>query len=88
MGNMYKTALDLQDACNPQGVTKEIARLCDQIADELRGESGFAGTDEIRRHPVFTLVVDKLYDMAGRPDTFAYGKAYDVCKERAEGGVK
>ncbi len=67
-----QAALQIQDACNMRAVLAAWVRILDDD-ESLRWESGL-------QRPVNILFADKIFDMVGRPDCIAYGKAWDHCK--------
>ena len=78
MSNIYQTAMELQDACNPIAVANTLFKVAQALRDK-----GF-GTDAIRKDPAFVLIVDKLADMTGRPEASAYMEVYNKCEELAK----
>lgn len=85
MQNIYQTAIDVQDACNPSGVAISFV----EVIRAIREEPGFNGTDDIRRHPAFIMFVSKFVAFAngiGEIPHVDFGKAYDICKEKAHAG--
>ena len=76
--NIYQTALELQDACNPIAVANTLFKVAQQLREEGKG------TDAIRQDPAFVLIVDKLSDMTGRPEASAYMDVYNKCEELAK----
>lgn len=75
--NVYKTALDLQDGVNMIAISGTLNRVCKQLMSEG------LGTDQIRKHPAVTLIIDKMLDLNGRPDAMAFSTAYDECHEKS-----
>lgn len=86
--NPYQLALDVQTACNLSGVVHSLAEALPIIRDEVRASGG--GTDEINRHPVVVLFVDKLADLAGVPHLESsigeghYSQAHFACVDELE----
>lgn len=79
----YKMAIDVQDACNPLGVTKDFAEVTQVIWDDLK-HTGNASMGEIVNHPIFVMWVCKIADMAClQTDSAAFSKAYTECKKQA-----
>lgn len=62
--NIYKLALDVQDASNPNGV---INSLANQVMPAIREERGYReiGTQYVKDHPALILFLDKLNSMTG-----------------------
>jgi hypothetical protein len=53
-----KRANELQDACNPRGVARQLVAMIDEVCEE-RDESCIFGDEAV------ILVLGKLLDMAG-----------------------
>lgn len=87
MTNIYRLALQVQDASNPSGVVNSLAR---EIMPGIRDEAGYReqGTAYIRRHPAFLLFLDKLVSMtdAGwiHDSGMFIADAYTACNDRAD----
>src|SRR5947209_15692787 len=84
MQNIYKIAVDCQDACNLSGVAHSLAsEVLPQVWEEVRANGG--GTAEVNRHPAIRLILSKLADLAGLvPDDMGqYGADYTLCSSRA-----
>lgn len=62
MTNIYRLALQVQDASNPNGVVNSLAN---EIMPGIRDEAGYReqGTSYITSHPAFILFLDKLASM-------------------------
>lgn len=73
--NIYQEAIDVQNAVNLTAVASLLHRVGSQLSREGRG------TDEIRRNPAVTLIVDKLLDLNGRPEGMEFNKAFDECEK-------
>ena len=71
-----KDALQIQDACNPVAVVNCLAR-------HLSGRLLTEGTDSVCQSAPFALFIDKLADMAGRPDFNRYRSASAECHRTA-----
>ena len=55
-------------ACNPQGLSKALARAYDEVAqDQRRGRIEDRGTDGISRDPACQLIQHQLCYLAGIP---------------------
>lgn len=78
-------ALEVQDACNPLGVTKGLAKDLQELVDLLRSEGLPSDTPTIRSHPIFRLWASKVHDLAGMglSDTERFSKAYHECQDLA-----
>ena len=79
----YKDAIDVQDACNPLGVTKGFAQVTQAIWDDMP-EGTAKSMDALQRHPVFVMWAAKIASMA-RVDfgISAFEHAYNECKRIA-----
>jgi hypothetical protein len=87
MTNIYRLALQVQDASNPSGVVNSLAN---EIMPGIRDEVGYReqGTAYVTSHPAFILFLDKLASMTGKVWLYdtnsAVSQAYEVCNERAK----
>jgi hypothetical protein len=74
-------AIQVQNACNPLGLTKSFAATTQELRDRLSADGLPSGTDDIKGHPIFRLWASKLHDLAsmGLSDTDRYGEAYHAC---------
>lgn len=86
---MAREAIQVQDACNPLGLSKGYAAMLTELRARLAADGQPAGTRDLCDHPVNRLWASKLHDLAGMgmSDTERYGQAYDACKALAEGGA-
>lgn len=88
MTNIYRLALQVQDASNPSGV---INSLANEVLPAIRQEPGYVehGTQYLASHPVMLLFLDKLVSLTHlgyiSDHDMAISKAYDRCHELAEG---
>lgn len=57
--NRFKVAIEIQDACNPSGVARELVRVIKDAMDDPE----CTGTDWVRQDPAVRLVVNKLMDL-------------------------
>ena len=64
MTNIYRLALQVQDASNPSGV---ILSLANEVLPAIREEQGYKdqGTQYLATHPVLLLFLDKLVSLTG-----------------------
>jgi hypothetical protein len=90
--NIYRSALQVQDACNLSGVAHSLSR---DVLPAVWAEAHAAGqgTEYVNTHPAVVLFVDKLASLAhvqGITDSSmqAYSNAARTCEERAEVAVK
>jgi hypothetical protein len=83
--NIYRLALQVQDASNPNGVVNTLAN---EIMPAIRNEPGYReqGTAYLSTHPVLILFLDKLASMTGHwlsgDDLSDY---WQDCTTKAEG---
>lgn len=86
MTNIYRTALQVQDASNPSGVILSLAR---EILPGIQAEPEYReqGTAYLAKHPALLLFLDKLVSLTGAgwitDPNGAISQAYDACSERA-----
>jgi hypothetical protein len=88
---MYKDALDSQDACNLSGLVKTLAGHMEEIWIEARAAG--KGTGYVNTHPVVRLFLEQMVHLNGcgfiqeTQDAIEEGRsyktAYGICKERA-----
>src|SRR5262245_11354540 len=86
--NIYRIALDVQDASNPNGVVNSLAN---EIMPGIREEPGYReiGTQYVKDHPALILFLDKLNSLCGLQsigDADSYDRisnAYTECHKRA-----
>ena len=73
-GNLYKDALDVQDACNLRAIARLLVRSADAAADA-------GGTDASYRDAAVVLIVGKIESLVHSDDRFS--AAYDECLSRS-----
>ena len=78
MSNRYKTALDIQDACNLTAVAGEFHRRCLEVLHET------GSTEAVAKDSAIIWILDKMCDLTGRPDHQEMDRAYLQCHERAD----
>lgn len=61
MKQLYKNAINVQDACNLSGVVHSFSR----DIKRLRELNPSMGTDEINRHAICVLYSNKIMSLAG-----------------------
>lgn len=80
---LAQEAIDIQDACNPLGLSKGYAAALTDLREALEAAGQLCDTLAISRHPVNQMWTSKLHDLAGmgwsQQDT--YGRAYEECKK-------
>jgi len=86
MQNIYRLALQVQDASNISGV---IHSLETEVLPAIRLEPEYTGTDYIARHPVVLLFLDKLVSLTRvgwiSETEMQIANAYSICHQLAEG---
>jgi len=88
MANIYRTALQVQDASNPSGVILSLSR---EILPGIQAEPQYReiGTKYIYTHPAYILFIDKLASLI--PGVYLHetsmqvADAYEACRTFAEG---
>lgn len=77
----YRDAIEVQDACNPGGVIRSLAKVMPKIYNEERAVGG-SGTDWVRSHPILYLYVNKLAQLTqqGLTGYDEYRVAYEICE--------
>lgn len=87
MTNIYRLALQVQDASNINGVVRSLQV---EVMPAIREEPGYAeqGTAYVATHPALLLFLDKLVSLTRKgwiSDTDgSIMDAYKICHERAE----
>lgn len=88
MTNIYRLALQVQDASNISGV---IHSLHNEVLPAIRLEAAFIeqGNSYMEKHPALILFLDKIVSLTRigwlHDEDMAISKAYDDCKLYAEG---
>jgi hypothetical protein len=77
-----RDALTCQTACNLSGVVNAFSRAMPAIWDSVRATGG--GTDDIKKHPITILFVDKIASMVGDEGLARYSQATAACERMAE----
>ena len=83
--NIFRNAIDAQEACNLSGVVHQFSRDMRIVCEEVRSKSG-GGTDAINRHPVCRLYAEQIAWLSGAgscANHSSYLRAHDECKRRA-----
>jgi hypothetical protein len=88
ISQLAQEAIDVQNACNPLGISKGYATALQELADNLRQQGLPSDTKAICEHPINKLWVSKIHDLAGMGISDAtnghleyyYGQAYDACQ--------
>lgn len=79
LADVYRDAVQVQDACNIGGVTRSLV----EVIDFLWTLPDCSGTTWVARHPAVQLFVDKIADLSGvRPggQTDSFSAAYNTAK--------
>lgn len=85
MQQLAKEAIDVQNACNPLGLSAAFGERTLALRDCLARAGEPCDTLAVCSHPVFRLWASKFHSLAGLglSDTDRYGEAYRACKELA-----
>jgi hypothetical protein len=78
MENRFKTALDIQDACNLTAVVGVLHKMCLEVLHESQS------TIQVTKDPAIIIMVDKINDLLGRPDFYDVGKAWTACHTQSQ----
>jgi hypothetical protein len=78
MENRFKTALDIQDACNLTALAGVFHKMCLEVLHESQS------TIQVTKDPAIIIMVDKINDLLGRPDFDAIGKAWTACHTQSQ----
>ena len=73
--NIFKTALELQGACNLRAIARVLVMAADRAADE-------GGTAASYSDPAVVLIVGKMESLVHSAERFS--DAYEQCAYRAE----
>jgi hypothetical protein len=76
---LLKDALDVQGAVNILGISKSFARALDDLYAHVLGRSSL---NDVKKHPVTILWVDKIHDLVARPGASEFIKAYDYADDK------
>lgn len=81
LSELAKQAIQIQDACNPLGLTKSFAEAIQDLGDLMRAKGNFS-TRDLCYHPVFRLWASKIHSLAGLglSDLDTFGDAYHECQ--------
>src|SRR5262245_59053207 len=79
-------ALDVQDACNPLGVSLGFAKAMRELRNRLEFEELPSDTESICQHSIHQMWASKIHDLArlGLSDAERFERAYDACRRLAE----
>lgn len=82
---LAQEAMDVQNACNPLGVSKSYAKAVQELRSRLELDNLPCDTDSICVHPVNQLWASKLHSLAcmGMSHHEPYENAYNECKRLA-----
>jgi uncharacterized protein YqkB len=76
MKQLYKNAIDVQDACNLSGIVHSFSRDISRLRELNPG----MGTDEINSHAICVLYSDKIRSLVGDDFSKAYNEAMEAIK--------
>jgi hypothetical protein len=86
MMNIYKEAIEVQDACNLSGVIHSFSKVMDEIWKEAKDNG--EGTYYVNHHPVAIMFSSKISSLTGQnevygePEHHSVNKAYVICEEK------
>ena len=69
-----KDGIGVQNGCNPVAIINSLAKHLNEYE-----ALGYCGWNDLMQDAPFKLWIDKLNDMAGRPNCSEYFKAYETC---------
>ena len=75
--NRFKTAIELQDACNLRAIARKLVEAADEAADA-------GGTQASYDDPAVILIVDKIESLVRSQDIKRCNEAWDHCKEAGQ----
>ncbi len=73
----WKSAIDVQDACNLSAVVHAWSVLLTKLWKEA--EQTGEGTDWVNKHPLCVMYASKVASLTGAEDVMAFCEAYDRC---------
>ena len=85
MPNIYRNALEAQNASNLSGVVFQFAKDMLQILAEVRSAGG--GTNQVNKHPVARLYAEQIAWLSGAgtcSSHSSYRRALDLCQQKAK----
>jgi len=78
----YRSAIEVQDACNLSGVMFAFCEAMEVVREETRDR----GEQDRRNHPIVILFLAKLVEMVPDcEDLTTFGVALDLAKSQANG---
>jgi len=77
--NDYKSAIDVQSACNLGAIVHSFSRAMERIQEDAREEG--KGTDWINNHPISRLYAEQIVHLTRNS---SYSRAYDMCEIKAD----
>lgn len=80
--NIYREALEVQNAVNLSGVVRAFARITEALWDEAKANG--LGTEFVNQHPVSRLFADKIMDLARAREFSEFSKAFEECERLAK----
>lgn len=79
---LLKEALEVQNAVNLLGVSKGFANAIQDLYDNVLDRSGM---NDLKKHPVAVLWLDKLTDLLGHPGSEKINEAYNYAAKVLKG---
>lgn len=82
---LAQEAIDVQNACNPMGISKSYAAALLELSQRLRLDKLDASTDAMCCHPIARMWACKVHDIHGMglSNTDRFSDAYIACKDLA-----
>lgn len=75
MENRYKTALEIQDACNLTAIAGTLHKICLEVLHET------GSIEAVRNDPAVRVIIDKINSMIPGTD---WSTQYGLCEERSK----
>ena len=75
--NDYKTAIDVQSACNLGAVVHSFSRVMNKIQADGRGK----GTDWVNKHPITRMYAEQIHFLSQSRN---YHDAYTKCDKKGQ----
>lgn len=78
----FKTAIDIQNACNLSGVVHAFSHIMGKICRET--DKNGQGTEWKNTHPISVLFASKIASLTNSEDFLKFADAYNACCAEAE----
>lgn len=78
----YKTAIEIQDACNLSGVVHSFSALMEKLSSEAWDKH--LGTDWKNKHPIAVLYASKIASLTGCENNLTFQEAFDKCQRMSQ----